>query len=48
VTDPLTNEELARKREEYEERAGILEFCANLGREEAERKAWEMVYGRKP
>jgi hypothetical protein len=31
------------QREQYEERAGILEFCAGMTREEAERAAMEMV-----
>jgi len=31
------------QREAYEERAGILEFCAGMTREEAERVAMEMV-----
>ncbi len=41
-----TIQEIERaKREDYEERAGILEFCGNLPREEAEREAARMVYG---
>jgi hypothetical protein len=44
----LTEAELAAKREQYEERAGIIEFCANLTRDEAEALAWEEVYRRKP
>ena len=32
-----------RQREAYEERAGILEFCAGMTREEAERVAMAMV-----
>jgi hypothetical protein len=31
------------QREAYEERAGILEFCAGMTREEAERVAMAMV-----
>ena len=31
------------QREAYEERAGILEFCAGMTREEAERVAMQMV-----
>jgi len=31
------------QREAYEERAGILGFCAGMTREEAERVAMEMV-----
>ena len=31
------------QREEYEERAGILEFCAGMTREEAERVAMAMI-----
>jgi len=31
------------QREAYEERAGILEYCAGMTREEAERVAMEMV-----
>ena len=31
------------QREAYEERAGILEYCAWMTREEAERVAMEMV-----
>ena len=46
--DRLTEEELAIKRELYEERAAILEFCANLSRDEAEVEAWKEIYGRKP
>jgi hypothetical protein len=33
------------QREAYEERAGILEFCAGMTREEAERVAMQMVLG---
>ena len=33
-------------REEFEERAGILEFDAGLSRSEAERLAWELVVTR--
>jgi hypothetical protein len=29
----------------YEERAGIMEFCGGLPREEAERLAWKVVTG---
>lgn len=43
----LTEAELAQKREEYEERASIKEFCANMPRDQAEQEAWEEVYGRK-
>jgi hypothetical protein len=32
-----------RKLEEFEERAAIMEFCGNLPREEAERRALEEV-----
>lgn len=32
---------------EWEERAAILEYDAGLPREEAERKAWEMVRGKR-
>ena len=46
--DRWTEEELTQKRELYEERAAILEFCANMPRDQAEREAWEEVYGRKP
>jgi len=31
------------QREEYEERAGILQYCAGMTREEAERVAMEVV-----
>ena len=31
------------KREAYEERAGILQFCAGMTREEAERVAMAMI-----
>lgn len=37
--DSMTDDQ----REQYEERAGILEFCAGMTREEAERVAMEMV-----
>jgi hypothetical protein len=43
----LSEDELARKRYEYEERAGILEFEAHVSRAEAEARAWQEVYGRK-
>jgi hypothetical protein len=33
------------QREQYEERAGILEFCAGMTREEAELVAMRMVLG---
>ena len=33
------------QREQYEERAGILEYCAGMTREEAERVAMQMVLG---
>ena len=33
-------------RDEFEERAGILEFDAGLSRSEAERLAWELVVAR--
>jgi len=33
------------QREAYEERAGILEFEAGMTRDEAERVAYEMVFG---
>jgi hypothetical protein len=33
------------QREAYEERAGILEYCAGVTREEAERVAMQMVLG---
>lgn len=33
------------KREHYEERAAILEYCANLTREQAEALARAWVYG---
>ena len=44
----FSEEELAEKRELYEERAGILEFDAHFTRDEAEERAWMEVYGRKP
>jgi len=47
MTVRLTEAELAEKRELYEERAAIIEFCANLTRDEAEALAWEEVYGSK-
>ena len=31
------------QREAYEERAGILEYCAGMTREDAERLAMEMI-----
>ena len=31
------------EREDFDERAGVLEFCAGLEREEAERKAREII-----
>ena len=33
-------------REAWEERAAIMEFDGGLSREEAERKAWELIYAR--
>ena len=44
----LTEAELAQKREQYEERAGIKEFCANMPRDQAEQEAWLEIYRRKP
>jgi hypothetical protein len=29
------------EREDYEERAAIMEYCGGLSREEAEKQAWE-------
>lgn len=45
LTRNMTDEEALR--EEYEERAGILEFMAGYTRKQAEALAWKMVYGRK-
>jgi hypothetical protein len=47
-TPRLTEEELAKKREEYAERAAIKEFEGNMSRDEAEMEAWLEVYGSKP
>lgn len=33
------------KREEYEERAAIMEFCAGMTREAAEKAAWDLLFG---
>jgi len=44
----LTEEELRELRYLYAERAAIKEFCGNMPRDQAEREAWEEVYGRKP
>jgi hypothetical protein len=38
----------SKKEEEYEERAAILEFETGLPRAEAERRAYLIVFGRKP
>lgn len=43
----LTDEELAILLELYNERAGIMEFCGNMSRAEAEERAWIEVYGEK-
>jgi hypothetical protein len=40
-------EELRILRENYEERAAIKEYLGNLSREEAEREAFQEVYGEK-
>lgn len=32
-------------RNDYEERAAMMEYCGGLPREEAERLAWQMIYG---
>ena len=37
--------ELAALRDDFEERAAIIEFDSGLSREEAERAAWALVYG---
>ena len=42
----LSEAELAEMRERYEERAAIIEFCANIPREQAEEQAWEEIYGK--
>lgn len=41
------HDELAMKAELYEERAGILEFCANLPRAQAELEAHSEIFGDK-
>jgi len=37
--------QLEIRRDEYEERAGIKEFCGNMPRVQAEQEAREEVYG---
>ena len=44
IKNTATSESM--KREEYEERAGILEFDAGYTRKQAESLAWKMVYGK--
>jgi hypothetical protein len=34
-------------REEFDERAGIIEFCGGMTREESEREAWRIVVKKK-
>jgi hypothetical protein len=41
----VSPEDLAALRDEYEERAAIMEFEGGLSRQEAERAAWALVYG---
>lgn len=41
----LLPEDLAALRDEYEERAAIMQFEGGLSREEAGRAAWALVYG---
>lgn len=43
----MSNEERENLREAYLERSAILEFDAGMTRQEANRLAWLMVYGRK-
>jgi hypothetical protein len=42
----VTPEELEALRENYEERAAIMEYDGRLTREDAERAARELVYGK--
>ena len=44
----MTDGDRERLRDEYEERAAILEYLANLSRRAAEFLARRMVYGKSP
>lgn len=43
----MSNEERENLREAYLERSAILEFDAGMARQEANRLAWQIVYGRR-
>lgn len=43
--EPTPRKPTAEQLDNYEERAAIMEYCGNLTREDAERKAWEEVLG---
>lgn len=43
----MSPEDLAALRDDFEERAAIMEYDGGLSREQAERAAWALVYGQR-